>query len=241
LLIPLGGCAGTRHVVHRLPEPPPGRAVVIVADGAGNFQGASIALRGLVEEENLPLHIHTFEWSHGNYRAISDLVDFKHTLRRGEELAELVMAQRRQQPDVPIILVGHSAGAGVVLCAAENLPPQSVDQIVLLLPAVSQDYDLRPTLRSIRKHLDVFHSAKDRWWLGLVPNVLGTTDRRWGVAAGRYGFRPVIECTADERLHRKLRQHGWHPCMAWTGNMGGHFGCYLPDHMRAYVLQWILE
>src|SRR5687767_4366858 len=50
----------------------PPAAVVFVADGAGNFQAASMHLRDVVACDRLPIDVRTFEWSHGYGRIVAD-------------------------------------------------------------------------------------------------------------------------------------------------------------------------
>ncbi len=155
----------------------------------------------------------------------------------GQRLAARIIALRVQRPDYDVYLVGHSAGCTVVLSAAENLPADAVKRIVLLAPSVSADYDLRRALRSSRNGIDVFFSGRDYYYLGIGVALTGTADRRWtSPAAGRTGFRPLVENCYDAALYQKLHQHGWDPCVEWTGNRGGHYDGYKPDYLRSYVL-----
>jgi hypothetical protein len=230
------GCAGVRHQVYTPAVVPGARGVIFAADGAGNFQATSEGLRRVVAEEGLPLRVETFEWSHGYGRMLADQLDYGHIVDEGKRLAGCVAAYRRACPAAEVYLVGHSAGSAVVLAAAEYLPSGYVDGIILLAPAVSAGYDLRPALCCARNAVDVFYSPRDRFYLGFGVAVMGTTDRCWGPAAGRVGFEPEVVCPCDAGLYRKLRQHSWDPSVQWTGNEGGHYGGYQPEFLRAYVV-----
>jgi pimeloyl-ACP methyl ester carboxylesterase len=231
------GCA-TTHVALLPPAPCCGaQAVVFCADGAGNSAGLSTALRQAVAAERLPLCVETVDWSYGPGRYLADEIDYAHARVGGRRLAARVAAYRQAYPGSRVCLIGHSAGSAVVLAAAEDLPPGAVDRIVLLSPAVSSGYDLRPALRTARQGIDVFCSERDWLVLGVGVRIVGTTDRRWGPAAGRVGFNPVITGPDDAALYARLREHPWDPCLAWTGNTGGHFGTYeQPRFLHAYVL-----
>src|SRR5205807_1646931 len=63
---------------------------VFAADGAGNFRVASMMLRQVVEEDELPIEVYSFEWSHGYARVLSDQVAFSHARDKGKHLAEQV-------------------------------------------------------------------------------------------------------------------------------------------------------
>jgi pimeloyl-ACP methyl ester carboxylesterase len=240
LLAGLSGCATVRQESRAAPPccGCDGRTVVFCADGAGNTQGLSTALREAFAAQHLPVCVETVEWSYGPYRFLADQIDYRHARNAGCELAARITALRQTAPETRIYLVGHSAGSAVILAAAEALPPGSIEEIVLLAPAVSAQYDLRPALRAAHQGIDVFCSERDRAILGIGVAVVGTTDRRWTAAAGRVGFQPPQGASAEEvALYAKLREHPWVPCLAWTGNYGGHFDTYQqPMYLRAYVL-----
>jgi pimeloyl-ACP methyl ester carboxylesterase len=210
--------------------------VILVADGAGNFQAASTSLRAAAAEQRLSLAVQTFAWSHGYPRILSDHVGYGHARAEGARLAAEVLALRQQCQAAEIYLVGHSAGCGVILAAAESLPVGCVDRIVLLSPSLSVDYDLRPALRSVRETVDVFYSTNDWLYLALVTRLIGTSDRHWAPAGGRYGFRPQLATPEDVCLYARLRQFPWQPSYTQAGNLGGHYGTYQPEFLRRYVL-----
>jgi pimeloyl-ACP methyl ester carboxylesterase len=238
LLVASGAGCATTHVALQPAIPCCGAgSVVFCADGAGNSAGLSTALREAVAAEQLPLCVETVDWSYGPGRYLADETDYAHARDAGCRLAARISAYRQNYPDCRVYLVAHSAGSAVALAAAENLPPASVERIVLLAPAVSSQYDLRPALCTARCGIDVFSSERDWAVLGLGVGVVGTTDRHWSAAAGRVGFKPVGQSPDDAALYAKLREHPWDPCVAWTGNTGGHFGTYLqPRYLHAYVL-----
>jgi pimeloyl-ACP methyl ester carboxylesterase len=210
--------------------------VAFVANGSGDFRTVSAGLAQAVAEAAAPLEVETFVWSHGWGRYATDHVCHANHLAQGLRLAAEVAAYRRAHPERRVSLVGHSAGCAVVLAAAELLPPDGVDRLVLLAPSVCVTYDLRPALRAARGGIDSFHSGEDRLILGLAVDIVGTAEGGCREAAGRCGFTPVIACPADAALYGKLRQHPWAPVVAWSGHAGGHYGSNQPGFLRAYVL-----
>jgi pimeloyl-ACP methyl ester carboxylesterase len=236
LLLAALGCATTSYEVHSVPPTKPIEGVIFVADGAGNFLETSKALRQAIEEESSRFQVETVFWSHGYSRVFSDHLDHAHTREVGQELAAELADFHRAHPNQAIHLVGHSAGAAVILAAADALPPASVDHIILLAPSIAATYDLRPALRSSREGMEVFSSRLDWFFLGIGVGLLGTTEGRWQAAAGRVGFRPELQDPMDALLYRKLREHAWDPSVEWTGNHGGHYGPCRPEFQRAYVL-----
>jgi pimeloyl-ACP methyl ester carboxylesterase len=210
-------------------------AVVFVDDGAGNFQAAYEALRKAVGRDRAPVQVVTYEWSHGNGRILADQLGFRYARAQGQRMALEVQAFAEQNPQVPIYLLGHSAGATVVLSALEHLPPGLVERAMLLSPSVSANYDVGPATRAVNLGMHVYYSQHDYWYLGLATHVLGTADRRFfHPASGRVGFRSGHAC--DPELAYKLFQRPWQPSDRSTGNLGGHFGNYQPEFLRATVL-----
>jgi pimeloyl-ACP methyl ester carboxylesterase len=240
LLSLLMGCATTRqnrdnYRTASAPTAPPS-AVVFVADGAGDSRDVSQKLSQVVAQTSAPLQIETFVWSRGYNRIVADQVDHDNHLIQGRKLAEQVIAYRQAHPDRRIYLVGQSAGSALVLSAAELLPPDSIDRIVLLSASVCTTYDLRPALRAARDGIDGYHSRKDRLVLGLGMRIVGTTEGGCHTAAGRVGFRPIVNNFTDAVLYSKLRQHPWDRTVRWSGHNGGHFGNHEPEFLRAFVL-----
>jgi pimeloyl-ACP methyl ester carboxylesterase len=224
-----------RHAVLAAPVPAV-EGVVYVANGSGDFRTLSANLSRVVTETAGPLQVETVPWSHGRGRFLADHLDHGNHLAQGRRLAEQVIAYRRSHPDSPVYLVGHSTGCAVILAAAEWLPMDGVERVILLAPSVCVSYDLRPALRSARAGIDVFHSSMDIAVLGLAVQIVGTAEGGCHSAAGRRGFNPVVACAADAALYEKLHQHPWSPAVAWTGHEGGHYGSTRPGFLRAYVL-----
>jgi pimeloyl-ACP methyl ester carboxylesterase len=242
-LIALLGVSAARPAVGsaQAPQQCPARGILFVADGSGDFRTLSCNLAQAVGEARLPLAVETVVWSHGYGRYVIDHVDHCNHLEMGRQLAERVLAYRRSYPWLRIYLAGHSAGNAVVLAAAERLPPDTVDRIILLAPSVSPGYDLRPALASSREGIDAFISDRDRIVLDLCMRVVGCADdSRRGAAAGRVGFRPVVGSPCDAALYTRLRQHGWNCAVAWCGHRGGHYGNNRVGFLRAYVLPLLL-
>jgi pimeloyl-ACP methyl ester carboxylesterase len=248
LLLFLAGCgtmtSSRRPVTDTVPPPPrpPAHAIVFVLDGIGDYRATSGTLRHVVLADGLPLHVERFAWSHGHGRLLADHLDRENMLQQGRRLAEQIHCYQQigGGPPLPVSLVAHSGGCAVVLAAAERLPPGSLEQIVLLAPSVSADYDLRPALLTTRKGLDVFYSRRDWTILGLGVGIFGTADREWAAAAGRIGFRPPEEASPAAALYLKLRQHPWEPSLARTGHYGGHSGTSRAGFLRACVLPLLL-
>ena len=225
------GCVSVESRRCELMSPHPANitSAVFIADGAGNYQLLSKALRNLVQQEGKPIDVVTHEWSHGKHRILADYLHHAHARDQGKKLAERVREYRALYPDRDVHLIGHSAGAVVVVAALEELEPGVVDRAVLLAPALSAEYDVQPALASVKQGVHVFCSPYDYVILGFATAMLGTPDHRWTAMAGRMGFR-------EPRQHPKLFQRLWRPVDVTLGNNGGHFGAYQPEYLRTHVL-----
>ena len=240
LLPLLAGCSafGPQPELSRYTPPPgvPTAGVIYIANGAGDYRGLSENMSTLVARSGAPYEVETFVWSHGSRRVFADQTDHENHLTEGGRLAAEITARRQCHSGQRVALVSHSSGSAVVLAAAERLPPDSLDRIVLLAPSVCKDYDLRPALRASRRGIDVFYSQWDWAVLGIGIGIVGTADRECRSAAGRYSFTPITDTPADCALYRRLHQYPWEPGAKWTGNYGGHYGSIEPEFLREYVL-----
>ncbi len=241
LLAICAGCAGLQHQAS-VPRPSSeSTRIVFVADGAGDYRLASTNIRKVCEEDKLPLDIETYVWSHGPHHVVLDQMDGRHTREEGLRLAALVRQTQEACPDKSISLVGHSAGCFVVLTAAEDLPPGSVERIVLLNPSVPANYDLHRALKTCRAGMDVHCSTADRLYLGVVVGVLSACKGVFKPAAGLDGFEHVPGDGPEDGVQlASCRQFHWRPELIVTGNNGGHYGAYQHGYLRTYILPALL-
>jgi hypothetical protein len=228
----------------RAQSPPAARPrrpiAVFAADGAGNFRTASMMLRQVIDEDALPIELHSFEWSHGYARVLSDQVAFSHARDKAKLLAEQIVAYHAAFPKIPIYVYAHSAGCAVATKAIEELPLGLVERVVLLAPSLSATYDVVPCLERVNRGLHVFYSRQDWCFLGVCTYMVGTADRRFSCCSGRVGFKAESD-QLDPVLARKLHQHAWQPDERALGNNGGHFGGYQPAYVRMHIIPLLLE
>ncbi|MFN4259142.1 MAG: hypothetical protein ACK4RK_07575 [Gemmataceae bacterium] len=223
-------------------SPPPHQSgpVLFVANGAGDFRGASKAIGRAIHEAHLPIQLVTFVWTHGYGRVIQDVCDQDNVIFQGRRLAQWVVVQQRACPHQPIYLLGHCAGCAIVLEAAKHLPPCCVERVLLLAPSVSKHHDLSAVLRCARRSVEVFHSKRDWLSLGLLMRCLSPWGPKAVPCAGRFGFCPSATHDAGHEL-TKLRQHPWQPTLKCTGWDGGHFTIYKQGYLRHFILDLVTE
>jgi pimeloyl-ACP methyl ester carboxylesterase len=221
---------------------PPKPGVVFVVGGIGGLDPLQATAPLALPLAGVPHEIRVFEWTHGKARLLRDLQDTRYLLCQGARLAEQVREVLREDPDRPIYLMGHSAGAGVVLAAAEHLPPQSLERIILLSAAVSPGFDLRPALRATRHEIVSFHSRRDRLVLHVGTSLFGTVDRVYGPSAGVAGFTPPDDLDAEGlRMYERVVQVPWRFDMTLECvGAGGHHATCMPLFLARRVAPWLL-
>ncbi len=171
--------------------------------------------------------IRVFDWTSGNpIRSLEHLTDKQRVLEQACIFAGSIESVQRQTPGIPISIVAHSGGAGVALGALELLPPHpQIASVVLIAPAISRTYLVENVAPKTRLGIWSFNSPLDVQ-LTAGTSLLGSVDRRYGPAAGSYGFKSNAP---------KLFQFGYDPRMLSDFHHGGHLGATNP----LFVKKWI--
>ncbi len=242
LILGLAGCASGPEVSRSWSPPPstPPQLLLVVLDGAGGYPSAYNAITEAVREQGLPIQIESVRWGHSHGRFIADQTDADFAFAAGQQLATQLQPLRDRYPSLPLVIVAHSAGTAPALACAEALPANSIERMIFMAPAVSNRYDLRRALKATRNGIDVFYSERDWFYLGIGIVLLGTTDGKRDVAAGRTGFVFPSPGTPEAAVYSKLHQYRWDPSLSWTGNTGQHNGAYRQVFLRTQVLPLIL-
>jgi len=238
LALPRAGATEPKPESDSSLEPKPG--VVFVVGGIGGLDSVGRAAVHVFPKMGLPHDVRDFVWQHGTGHFLKDLQDTDYLVERAADLAVEVRRVKTADPDRPVYLIGKSAGAAVVLFAAEQLPPASIERMILLSAAVSANFDLRPALRATRNEVVSFHSCCDWLVLGLGTTEFGTADRVHGKSAGLYGFvKPADMSAEDAALFRRLVQVPWSIDMMTGLNLGGHQGTSMPGFLKREVAPWL--
>ncbi len=221
-------------------DPPSRPGVVIVVCGIGGIDFVALSSQWALPRAGVRHEIREFSWTHGKGRLLRDLQDTQHCLRKGDELAEEVRKIKAQDPDRPVYLVGKSGGTGIILAAAEQLPPQTLERIILLSPAVAPSYDLRRALWATKQQIVSFYSPYDQLVLNWGTSQFGTIDRYYGASAGLRGFViPTGQSALDRALYDRLVQVKWNPGMILEGHLGIHIGTSMPAFVAKEVAPWL--
>jgi pimeloyl-ACP methyl ester carboxylesterase len=221
-------------------DPPSDNGVVFVVGGVGGWDILGTASQWELPRVGIHHEVRDFVWTHGFGQPFKDLQDTPHLRRKADELAEEIRKVKKKDPRRPIYLIGKSGGAGLVLLAAERLPADTLDRIILLSAAVSPGYDLRPALRATWGEIVSFYSDNDQFVLNWGTTHFGTIDRIYGPSAGLHGFFLPDKLTPEDRaLYRRLVQIPWTSAMIAEGYFGAHAGTSLPSFVGWEVAPWL--
>jgi predicted esterase len=224
----------------RAQGPAPQQGVVFLVGGIGGLDPLGLAARHALPKAGVPHELREFTWQHGKGKFFRDLQDTPYLAAKGEELAAAVRAVKEPDPSRPVYLLGHSAGAAVVLWAAGQLPPGTLERIVLFAPAVSPTFDLRPALRATKREIVSYNSELDAVILGWGTSRFGTADRVFAPAAGLAGFRPPPGLDEEGwRLYGRLVQFPWRWPMLLEGRGGFHHASGIPVFLERHVAPWL--
>jgi hypothetical protein len=152
-----------------------------------------------------------------------------------KQLADYLTNLHKKDPASQIALIGHSGGAGVILGTLPRLN-FAIGPVILLAPAVSPDYNLKPALEHCSL-IHVFYSPDDDFWQGLGPQLCGNYDNAHRSGAGRYGFTLA---GLDESEKARVLQHPYSKDWQKFGVYGGHFE-WLRGAFAAEVLEPLIS
>jgi pimeloyl-ACP methyl ester carboxylesterase len=228
LAVPLGGWWLGRS--DRLGQPTKlsnGLAVVLPGiEGCGALNWS--IWRGIMDA-GFPGAVLLWDWTTGLWPLMLwHLRAIRRNRRQSAALARLILDYRKDHPDRPVYLIGHSGGAAVAAWALEELPEgHSVTAVAMLAAALSPAFPLGPALCKVQRCLWNFWSPLDLPLLGMGTLIFGTSDGRHSISAGLCGFSvPREACAEVQELYRtRLRQHRYGLRMARQFHLGGHFGC----------------
>lgn len=134
--------------------------------------------------------------------------------KEATRLVQRLRGFKATSPEARVVLTGHSGGASIIIRAAElfDVGENIVEQVWLLAPALSPDYDFGPALERVPR-IVAFSSPHDGIILGAGTSLFGTSDRYFGSAGGRVGFNYD---------HPRFEQWGYDPAWLEFRNTGDH-------------------
>jgi pimeloyl-ACP methyl ester carboxylesterase len=214
------GCSQTNFTASERYE----HGLVVVLDGAGGITAAPQQICQGLNDGGVNQALEIFPWS-AAHDVLADQTDLERNRGKGAELAARVVRYLNEYPGRPVHLIGLSAGTGIVVFAAEQLPEGvQIDGICLMASSLSSTYPLMPALRHVRYELTNFSSVADVGVLGAAVTVTGTVDRNPGLSAGLLGFQPPEGASEEIRQFYKTKvvEVPWNPVFIVYGNIGDH-------------------
>ncbi len=212
----------------------PEQAHVLFLPGIG---GSNLLVRRtatLINEQLPGYSAQTWDWTDiDRVTPLGDLMNEDLNRRRARRLADELLHWRQAHPRDRLYLAATSGGAGIILFACQQLPPDfRLERIIFISPALSRDVDLTPILRRSRLGLFNYYSHLDVAVLGVGTGIFGTTDRKHAPSAGLVGF----DLPADPALAVKIEQLAWEPAFTRLGNIGGHSGAFASSFLEKHIL-----
>lgn len=213
------------------------QGLVIVLPGMEGRSAYNVHIARGLEEGGVPAGIEIYDWGLP-FGSVLNVVSAGRNHKQAEKLADRIVQYRQDFPGRPVVLIAHSAGAGVAVLALEDLPPQTtVKAVYLLAPAISPEYDLSKALRHTDEGIWNYYSGADVFFLGVGTAIVGTVDRRHHISAGAIGFNEgnVMTPATRELYNEKLHEIKYDKAMARSGNPGSHTGW----SNSKFVAEWI--
>jgi pimeloyl-ACP methyl ester carboxylesterase len=219
---------------------PDSKPVVYLVGGIGRLILLGPSARFALPRAGVDYELREYPWQHEKGGELRDLRDQPYLLQKSAELADEIRTLRESRPERPVYLIGHSAGCAVVVHAAEQLPANSVERIILLAPALSPTYDLTKALRATKREIVAFNSCLDPTLH--CTRVFGTADRVYVVSAGVHGFvRPADLDEDGQRCYERLVQIPWTWKRLLEFQGPWHNSPTLPLYLGRQVAPWLLK
>lgn len=156
--------------------------------------------------------VEAFEWTHPF--PLVNLTSSEHQEQKAAALRERLITIHEENPEARVVITAHSGGCRIALRAIEGTAEDGIriEQLWLLAPALSPDYDFGPALERVPR-IVALSSEQDWIILGLGTSWFGSSDHYRGDAAGRVGF------SYD---HPRFEQWIYHPGWREFGYNGDH-------------------
>ncbi|MDP9175112.1 MAG: hypothetical protein M3O30_14790 [Planctomycetota bacterium] len=190
--------------------------------GIGGGRACDRRMVAGLRDGGLEVNVEQYDWTEHD-PGIHALRAQERNLKEAQHVADMLKAHLAADPASPLYLTGHSGGCGIAVWALERLPDNvTVDDVLLMAPALSPTYDLTRALRHVRGHLYAFSSVHDTLVLYTGTKMFGTMDGIQVEAAGYSGF--VRPSTADRVQYQKLVSRPYDDQWSQLGNWGDHIG-----------------
>lgn len=215
-------------------EQPATRPYYLHLNGIGGERSIDHTLVRSLRDGGFNAEFELYDWTAGQI-GIEALTDVQKHKEQARIVADLIVKAHKANPNRPIWLSGHSAGAGIGCWALELLPEDvRVENWFMFAPALSPDYDLSKALKHVNSKAYVFSSTLDAAVLDAGTTLFGTVDGVKGEAAGLRGFSQPKG--ADAEQYKKIVPHPYRKEWARRyANIGSHICSMRAKFVREYV------
>lgn len=216
---------------------------IIVLPG---IEGESVLNRNIVRgllRANVPYGIEIYDWTYGLKGYLLNLRYRRRHREQAEIICDKLANYRCRHPHQPVYLIGHSGGGAMTVFTLERLPVDvRVTGGLLLVPALSGEYDIAPAVARTERGVWDFCSWGDAFMLGFGTILLGTCDGRHRPAAGMTGFAASVHeaCKLGGEAQPHLIEVPYQREMAQDWNLGGHFGPTSPSFVEHWIAPIVL-
>jgi pimeloyl-ACP methyl ester carboxylesterase len=240
---PAQGVRAVAMPAAQAPAPPaaqdPPRTWMLHLTGIAGKRWSDEQLALGLADGGFPAQVDIYDWT-GDDPGLHALLARKRNMEESRKIADLIADRVHKDPNLHIILSGHSGGTGIAVWALEMLPPDvKVDKLLLLASALSPDYDLSKALSHVRGHCYSFCSENDVLVLGVGTRAFGTIDGKKIEAAGEGGF--VFPAGAEWTQYEKLIQKPYDKSWMQYRNIGDHMGCMHRAFAREIIAPLLID
>lgn len=228
LALPPIGCAASEPRIDL--GTAPGHLVLLPGVEGNAWQLANMC-NGL-RDAGVDWTIEIIPWGSPPFHSLQNLTDYPANRARAKRISARLRQLRTENPDHPLVLCGYSGGGGLAVLAAEALDAEvTVDRIILIAAAISNEYDPTDVTARCRDRLVNIYSPRDRT-VGWGTKLFGTIDRRKTLSAGHTGF---VDADGSLRCEDGLMQIGWRREWRKAGHSGAHTGYLHRRWARQYL------
>jgi pimeloyl-ACP methyl ester carboxylesterase len=217
---------------------------VIILPGIEGYSWWNRGIRRGLVMAGVPFAMEIHDWTYGRPWWLWNLRDTRRHAAEAARLAAKIIDYRREHPQQPVFLVGHSAGGAMTLFTLERLPEEvRITAGILCVPAISPGYDVRPALARTDRGLWHYCSWADVFFLGLGTTLFGTCDGMHLPGAGMLGLAHAAAPPEADSAGSvpPLHQIRFEPRMLRQFNLAGHFGPVNPLFVREWIAPILLE
>lgn len=199
------------------------QGLVLVLPGIEGYSRLNRRLARGLAQGGVPYSIEIYDWTFGWIWQLWSLRSRRRHTEQATILASRIAEYQNQYPGRPVHMVGHSGGGAMIAFTLEVLDPsRKITSGVMLVPALSPNYDLRTAVSRTERGIWNYCTRGDLFFLGAGTLLCGTADGRHCIAAGNVGFSKSALAQGRVSNQAALRNVPYRWEMFRSGHTGGH-------------------